>query len=154
MTNAIPETIDVTEFIESGEYYPDSCEGRLNKLVKVRPRKLDQTYENELQKKMSQWRNEYNDWLKKNKRDTVFFKVENLVGKTTYQYSSFMTNQPLDVYRTDTDIELNGIKNFRFFIEIDNAGNIFSDYQDNGWVYDNCDSINSVVQNIYGTKDK
>jgi len=29
----VPETIDVTKYIESGEFLPDSCEDRLDRLI-------------------------------------------------------------------------------------------------------------------------
>ena len=149
MTNSVPEAIDVTEYIESGEFYPDSCDGRLDKLIKTHPRTLDQSYEVELQKKLNHWKNEYNNWLKENSRDTIVFEINNIVSNTSYQYSYFITDDPIDVYRTDTEIELNEIKKFSFFIRIDKAGNIFSDYKEDGWIFNNCDSINSIIQNIY-----
>ena len=87
MTNMLPEKVDVTNFIKSGEYFPDSCEGQLVKLIKSRPLTLDSSYENELQVKLNKWELQYNNWLKKNNKDTVKIDVDQLFQHTTYQYS-------------------------------------------------------------------
>ena len=54
MWNMIPEEIDVTEYVKSGEYKIDSCGGRIDKLIRVMPKKpyknFDSfTFEKELQ---------------------------------------------------------------------------------------------------------
>lgn len=149
-SNEIP--VDVTKYIESGEFLPDSCEGRIDRLIKVKPLILDRSYENVLLSKIDKWKNEYNKWLKNNKRDTIDFKLSDLYKKTIYQYSYFINSDPIDVYKTKTDIEINGNKDFCFFIRLDQNGKIFHDYKEDGWVLNSCDSINSNIPDIYGEK--
>lgn len=152
MTNMLPETIDVTSYIESGQFRPDSCEGRLDRLIKQKPMVLSDNYENILQDKLSKWKDEYNSWLLKYNRDTINFTVDKLVSKTKYQYTYFQTDKPIDVYRTDLGIEINGNRDFKLFIGLDQSGEIHSDFKDNGWIINSCDSINSIIQNIYEKK--
>jgi hypothetical protein len=149
MTNMLPEIIDVTSYIESGRYRPDSCEGRLDRLTKQKPRTLDETYETKLQDRLANWKSEYNGWLLKYNRDTINFTIDNLVSKTKYQYSYFQTNEPIDVYRTDLGTEINGNIDFKLFIGLDEDGKIFSEYKDGGWIINSCDSLNSIIQDIY-----
>ncbi len=152
MMNMTPEPIDVTNYIESGEFLPDSCEGRLDRLIKVKPLTLDQSYEIELQNKLDKWKDDYNNWLRKNSRDTIAFHISDLYKKTTYQYSYMLMADPIDIYRTNTEIEINGQNNFMFFIGVDKNGKIFSEYKEDGWVLNNCDSVNSIIPDIYGQK--
>jgi hypothetical protein len=146
----LPETIDVTSYVESGQFRPDSCEGRLDRLIKQNPIVLNGSYETDLQDKLSKWKSEYNSWLLKHNRDTIVFSIDGLANKSKYQYSYFVTDEPIDVYRTDLDIEINGNKNFKLFIRLDKNGRIYSDYKEEGWVSNSCDSVNSITQNIYG----
>lgn len=152
MTNMLPETIDVTSYIESGLFRPDSCEGKLDRLINQKPLVLNDNYENILQGKLVKWKNEYNSWLLKHNRGTINFTVDKLVSKTKYQYSYFITDEPIDVYRTDLGIEINGNKDFKLFIGLDKNGKIYSDYKEDGWIINSCDSVNSIIQNIYGQK--
>lgn len=150
ITNMLAEKIDVTSYIESGEFRTDSCENDLNRLVRINPLIFDNTYETQLQNKLEKWKTEYNTWLSKNNRHRIDFSVSNLISKTTYQYSYFITDEPIDVYRTDLGITVNGIANFRLFIRLDKNGHIFDYYKDGGWIINSCDSLNSRTQDIYG----
>ena len=149
MTNTLPETIDVTNYIESDQFRPDSCEGRLDRLIKKKPLPLNSSYENQLQDKLEKWKTEYNNWLTENNRKIIDFNIPDLVHKTKYQYSYFQTHDPIDVYRTDLGIDINGNKAFKLFICIDNDGKIYSDYKEDGWIINSCDSVNSIIQDIY-----
>ncbi len=142
MYNMLPESIDVTEYIESGEFRPDSCEGRLDRLIKVNPLKLNSTHELQLQGKLRQWKTENNSRLITNDSDTIKLEDIGLLSKTTYQYSYFITTKPVDVYRTDWIINTIENKQFCLFIQFDENGNINSNYEDHGWVINSCDSIN------------
>jgi hypothetical protein len=150
MTNMLPETIDVTSFVESGQFRPDSCEGRLDRLIKQKPLVLNDNYESILQDKLVRWKTEYNRWLEQHNRDTITFTVDKLVSKTKYQYSYFRTDEPIDVFRTDLGIEINGNKDFKLFIGLDKNGEICSDFKEDGWIINSCDSVNSIIQDIYG----
>ena len=57
MNNMLPEIVNVTKYVESGEYIPDSCEGRIDKLIKVNPIVLNKSCEIELEKKLLNWKN-------------------------------------------------------------------------------------------------
>ncbi len=149
MTNMLPETIDVTSYIENGQFRPDSCEGRLDRLIKQKPMVLNDSYENGLQDKLIKWKAEYNNWLLKHNRDTINFTIEKLVSKTKYQYSYFQTDEPIDVYRTDLGVEINDNNDFKLFIGLDKNGKIYSGYKEDGWIINTCDSVNSIIQNIY-----
>ncbi len=144
-----PDIIDVTEYVESGQYHTDSCKGKLEKLIRIKPFILDGKYETQLQNKLVLWKQHYNSWLLENKRDTLDFYIVDLVKKTTYQYSYFITSEPIDVFRTDTDIKINGIGNLKLFLQIDKDSLIISNYNENGWVIDDCDSANSIIQDLY-----
>ncbi len=150
ITNMLAEKIDVTNYIGSGEFRTDSCENDLNRLVRINPLIFDNTYETQLQNKLEKWMKEYNIWLSQNYRNRIDFSVSNLISKTTYQYSYFITDEPIDVYRTDLGIEVNDIANFRLFIRLDKNGHIFDDYKADGWIINSCDSLNSRTQDIYG----
>ena len=142
----LTETIDVTKYIESGEFVTDSCESRLDRLIRTKPYILENKYETQLQRKLELWKQNHNKWQLKNKRDSIGFDILDLVEKTKYQYSYFITTEPIDVYRTDTDIKINENKNLMLFLQIDKDGIIISEYKESGWVLNNCDSTNSITQ--------
>lgn len=146
----LPETIDVTSYVESGQFLPDSCEGRLDRLIKQKPLVLNDNYESILQDKLVRWTAEYNRWLLQHNRDTIIFTVDKLISKTKYQYSYFQIYEPIDVYMTDLGIKINGNKGFKLFIGLDTNGKICSDFKESGWIINSCDSVNSIIQNIYG----
>ncbi len=126
MNNMIPEMVDVTEYIESGNFKPDSCEGRLDKLVKIKPILLDQSFEIKLQQKITKWKKEINS-------------IQNLYKKTIYQYSYIIDFEPVDVYRTELETKANIKKNF--YIRINQKGEIISNYSDSNWVKNNCEKL-------------
>jgi hypothetical protein len=152
MTNMLPETIDVTNYIEDGQFRPDTCEGRLDRLIRLKPMVLDSNFESRLQDKLIKWETEYNNWLLKQNLDTINFTVDKLADKTKYQYSYFQTDEPIDVYRTDLGIEINGIQNFKLFLGLDKNGELYSDYKEDGWIINSCDTANSIIQDIYEQK--
>ncbi len=149
MMNMMPEKMNVTKYIESEEFRPDYCEERLDRLIKVDPLILNESCESELQIKLQQWKDDYNGWLFKNGKDSIDFHVSDLFRKTKYQYSYFVFYDPINVYRSDLGIEMNGIKEFKLFIRLDNEGKIYSDYRERGWIINSCDSVNSINQSIY-----
>lgn len=146
----LQKNIDVTSYIRSGEFVPDSCEGRLDRLMKKKPMILDESYEDKLQAKLLKWRIGYNKWLREKGEDTISLTVDKIVDKTSYQYSYFMTNHPVDVYRTNLGIDLAGYKDFKLYIRAYQNGKIHADYYESGWIINNCDSINSIQSVIYG----
>ena len=153
MTDMSGEQEDITEYIESGNFKPEYCEGRIDRLIKSTPKILSEKYEDTLQIKLENWRNEYNKWLTRYGKDTLNIEIKNLSSNTKYQYSYLVSyNLVYDVYRTDTDKEINGNKNFSFFIRIDQNGNFVDDqFKEDGWVINSCgDYKNSQIQNIYG----
>ncbi len=149
MYNMMPMQIDISDYVNSGEFEPDSCRHRLNHLKRKSPLLLDESREILLQIKLKRWIAEYNRWLKKNNRDTLNLGVERLFEKTRYQYSYLITDKPVDVYRTDTPLSINGVINICLFIQLDEKGDFISDYDENNFVDTPCDSVNSRFQDIY-----
>ena len=147
--NQIPTMVDVSELINSEKYSIDSCDRRVKRLIKTNPFKFTDVNESDLQFKLRKWKSEYNTWLKKHERDTINFVADKLFEKTTYQYSYFITDSPVDVYRTDTKVRVNGIENMMFFIRVDDMNEIYSDYSETNWIDTKCDTINSRYQSIY-----
>lgn len=148
------DDVNVTNLITSGQFLPDSCEGRFEKLIKLKPKVLDDQDETRLQYELSQWIKEYNNWLFNYGREQIDLKLKNIYKITSYQYSYIIKDDYVDVYRTDTNWEINGIKEFKLFIRFDKKGKIMTGFKDGGWVINNCDSINSVIQNIYSKRNK
>ena len=126
ITNSIPEKIDITKYIESGEFIIQNCEGRLDKIIKVKPKILDKSYENLLQKKLKSFDINY-----------LNFKVNNLHQSTIYQYSYFITSEPIDVYKTELKIN-SKIKKI-IYIRLNQKGELISDFSEFNWVENNCD---------------
>lgn len=149
MYNMMPMTVDVSEYINSGDFEPDSCKRRLNRLKRTSPKEMGVADEIMLQIKFKKWKNNYNQWLRKNKRDTVVINVDLLHTITSYQYSYVITNKPVDVYRTNTSIKINGIENLQLYIQVDDKGDFVSDYTENNYLDTSCDTINSRYQDIY-----
>ncbi len=150
MYNMMPMVTDISEFINSGEYLPDSCNHRLNRLKHLTPLKLDGTHEVLLQIKFKKWVADYNHWLKQNDRDTISANLEFIYEKTKYLYSYLITDSPVDVYRTDTHLRINGKEDMRFYIELNDKGDFISDYSENNFVDTPCDTDNSQFQDVYG----
>ena len=128
MNNMIPEMIDVSEYVQNGNFIPDSCEGRLDKLIKVKPIILNKSYETELQRKIDKW---------KKSSDVKINYTQNLFENTTYQYSYIIRTEPIDVYRTQLETDRNNQKNI--YIRLNQKGQIVSDYSDVNWVQNNCE---------------
>jgi hypothetical protein len=149
MHNMMPMLVDVSEYINSGDFIPDSCKHRLNRLKRTSPLVLDESHETLLQIKLKKWKANYNHWLRQNKRDTVYFNLESLAKRTKYQYSYVITDKPVDVYRTDTPLSINGIENIHFYIQLDDKGEFVSDFSENNYQDTSCDTDNSEFQDIY-----
>lgn len=151
MNNMMPMPVDVSEFINSGDYEPDSCKRRLNHLKRTSPLVLDESYETMLKIKLKKWKDNYNVWLKKNGYDTLYFNIESLLlyKLTRYQYSYIITDRPVDVYRTDTPLSINGIENIRFYFQLDEKGEFVSDFSENNFLDTPCDTDNSEYQDVY-----
>ena len=130
MTNMIPENVDVTEYIESGKFLIDSCEGRIEKLTKVNPIVLNKNYEIELRNKLQIWKKNYSKSSKNEKLDSIY-------KSTFYLYSYFIIDEPIDVYKTKINIK--GNKDIELFIRLNQKGKIDSDFSENNWVENNCE---------------
>lgn len=129
MNNMLPEIVNVTKYVESGEYIPDSCEGRIDKLIKVNPIVLNKSCEIELEKKLLNWKNSSFKSFKN-------IKIDSLYKKTIYQYSYIIDSEPIHVYKTNIRIQPNTEKSI--FIRLNQNGEIYSDFSENSWVVDNC----------------
>ena len=149
MYNMMPMMVDVSDYVNDGDYSADSCRHRLNRLIRTKPLVLDQSHEVILQLKLKNWKNNYNRWLKANGRDTINIDAGQLFDKTSYQYSYMVTDKPVDVYRTDTHITVNGIRNMHFYLQLNQEGVFISDYDENNYMDTRCDSINARYQDIY-----
>lgn len=151
MNNMMPMPVDISDYINSGDFEPDSCKHRLNRIKRTSPRGLDQSYETMLQIKLKKWKDNYNLWLKKNKHDTIYFNPEalSLFAISKYQYSYVITDKPVDVYRTDTPLRINDIDNIRFYFQLDENGEFVSDFSENNFLDTPCDTDNSEYQDIY-----
>ena len=149
MNNMMPLPVDISEYINTGEFEPDSCKKRLNRIIRTSPLKLDESYEVMLQIKLKKWRDNYNHWLRKNNYDTIYFNLESLHKMTQYQYSYIITDSPVDVYRMDTPLQINGMNRMSFFIQLDNKGEFVSDFNENNFLDTSCDTINSRFQDVY-----
>ncbi len=142
------QEIDVTELVKSGKFKPNYCQGGIDKLIDTRPTTVDLQYEIELQNQLLVWVDKYNQMLKNKNEDTVVFKFDNLYAKTKYQYSYIINSvdKPIAVYRTDIKTKDN--KDLRLFIRMEQNKFFENDYKANGWVINECDSLNSIVTNL------
>jgi len=152
MYNMMPMNVDISEYINKGDYSVDSCNHHLSRLKHNTAKPLVADDEVLLQARLLKWRVNYNKWLKKNNQDTLMFTAEQLFEKTKYQYSYVVTNSPVDVYKTETGLRINGIENLHLYIQLNEKGELISDYTENNYVDTACDSINSVDQEIYKKK--
>ena len=146
MTDMQGQEIDVTKLITSGKFKTSYCRNKLDKLIEINPISLDLKYEVDLQKQFSFWLDKYNQTLKGRNADTIANTINSLFTKTKYQYSYIIStiDNPIKVYRTD--LIINGDKQLRLFIRVDNDNRIFeNDYKANGWIINECDSVNSVI---------
>lgn len=147
--NQTPLLVDISELINSGKYELDSCNKRLNRIKRVEPKNMTEQDETMLQIKLKRWKINYNKWLLQNNRDTITFNEEFLFERTSYQYTYFITEKPVDVYRLDSRLRINGIENIQLFIQVDEAGDFISDFSEVNFVDTPCDKFNAVEQDIY-----
>lgn len=151
MTNMVPESIDVTDYIISGEFKPDSCNGSIDKLIKTNPKSLDFSYENKLQNKFMTWVQNNGD----SSLDYLKRGITDIYNKTTYQYSYFITYEPVDVYLTTITFNNTDLKDLNLFIRLNRKGQITSEYQESGWVTNSCDQkYNSQIALHEGNQPK
>ena len=143
------QEIDVTDLVKSGKFKTSYCHNKLDRLIETNPTSLDIMFENNLQSQFSLWVNKYNQTLKNKNQDTLSLKIDSLFAKTKYQYSYIINtvDNPIKVYRTD--IFINEGKQFKLFIRADNDNILFpNDYKANGWIINECDSVNSIVTDL------
>ena len=152
ISNVFGDMIDITTLVEDGEFKLDSCENRLEKIIRLSPIILTNNYEVVLQESLSKWIIEYNNWLKSKELSPINITIDNLYKKSQYQYTYFYHNNLRDVYRIDTKESISQVDNISFFFQLDKRGRVVDGLRTSGSIVDNCDSTNSVIQNIYKTK--
>ena len=128
MWNMIPEEIDVTEYVKSGEYKIDSCGGRIDKLIRVMPKKPYKNFDSFTFEKAKIFFTS----LKKNE---TIEKVE-LLKKTKYIYTYFIAYKPIDVYETRILVDK---KETKIYIRANEKGDFIDNYSETKWVTNECE---------------
>ena len=99
----------------------DSCENRLEKIIRNSPKILTYNQEDILQESLNNWIVEYNNWLTEKGLSTINFTIDSLCNKSEYQYSYFYNKEIRDVYRIDTKESILQVENISFFFRIPSA---------------------------------
>jgi hypothetical protein len=128
LSNMVPEEIDVTNFIESGDYLPDSCKGQLNRLTRIH-------------------NSSYQIDTLRVKQMIVQWTIDNHIESTQditysspkYKYTYFITTEPIDVYSISFRHYLPAPKDYRLYFRIDNTGKLISGLSTDSWVTTKCD---------------
>jgi hypothetical protein len=122
----VPEEIDVTDLIKSGNYLPDSCDGRLNRLIRTTsvPYQID----------MPRLKNIVVQW-------TIDNHIASSQGFTylppNYKYSYIIFKKPIDVYTITFQRYLPTPKNYTLYFRVDDTGNLMPELSRDGWI--SCD---------------
>jgi hypothetical protein len=128
MHNMLSEEIDVTHFIESRNYLPDCCDGRLDRLFRTQPASY-QIDTVSLKHMIAQW--------------AIDNHIESAQGLTysslNYRYTYFITNDPINVYSIIFQLYMPAPEDFRLFFRIDHSGKLISGLSKEGWVINGCD---------------
>ena len=138
---ALDEEIDIGEFIESGEYTPEYCEGRIDRVIKNNPPELKPQLSDKLNLLLSKWATE-EEYYRNKKGDSVSLShsLLDIIKNTKYAYSYFLAEKPMHVFSTCITITHGNIKESEaIFIRVDDIGNIVGDYITDGVVQNKCD---------------
>lgn len=138
---ALDEEISIDEFIESGEYIPEYCEGRIDRVIKKIPPVINPQLSDKLNLQLDKWANEEEYYRQKNGDSVVFsHSLVDIIKSTKYAYSYFLAEKPMHVFSTCITITNGNEKeNKAIFIRVDDKGNIVGDYVTDGVVQNKCD---------------
>jgi hypothetical protein len=129
MSNMLPEEIDVTHFIESGDFLPDSCEGQFNRLIRTHNASY-QIDTAKVKQMIVQW--------------TIDYHIESTQNLTysspKYKYTYFIAKEPIDVYSISFRRYLPTPDDRRLYFRTDNKGKLISELSSDGWVTTKCDA--------------
>ncbi|GAA4343327.1 hypothetical protein GCM10023184_43600 [Flaviaesturariibacter amylovorans] len=124
--------VDVTSYIRSGAYRPDSCEGRLDRLVRTGIPRRDAGFNARLVQAYRSFRHSGDPDLARLPEHTG-----NPGRLTEYWYTYVPDDAPVDVYRTVIDTG-NGSP-LLLYIRLDEQHRLYGGYSLNHWVQNACD---------------
>ena len=133
--------ITVDDLIESGEYTPDFCEQRLDRIIKTKPPTINPDLSGQLNKLLDKWATE-EEKFRLTKYDSTKFShsSDNIIKETKYAYTYFIMQEPMHVFSTCINVVHSKEMDYTtLFIRVDNKGVIQGDYNDHGVVQNNCD---------------
>jgi hypothetical protein len=126
--NMMLEEIDVTDLVTSGNYLPDSCDGRLTRLIRTTsvPYQIDTP---RLKKIIVQWA-----------IDSHIESTQNFTySSPTYKYTYIINKEPIDVYSMTFQRYLPAPEDYILYFRVDNTGKLMPELSRDSWVSTNCD---------------
>ncbi|RYZ00206.1 MAG: hypothetical protein EOO11_02370 [Chitinophagaceae bacterium] len=132
MNNMMGEPVDVTGYIRSGAYRPDSCAGRLDRLVHTGIPRRDAGFNARLVAAYRSFRNGPDPAAA-----GLPLHAGNIGRRTQYLYTYFIAGDPIDVYRSGVDTG-NGPP-VPLYIRLDGKQELVAGYARSHWVQNACD---------------
>jgi hypothetical protein len=120
----LPEEMDVTEFIESGKYEPDSCNGHLVGLIKIAPKVINPKADTLIIKGLRLWY----------QNKGIKIQSSDVPATSSYRYTCFASNKPWDVYSMTLKVDSIQVLFFRYN---DNA-QLEEGFSTEGWIINDC----------------
>jgi hypothetical protein len=115
--------VEAASFINSGEFEPKYCDGRIDKLIRIKPKPIKPNEIKRLSKLI-------NKWLYANN----YTPFENLIADNfKYEYSQLLDRKPIDCYSLTINNEL------KVYFRIDNERSVYGEISENGWIINFCD---------------
>ena len=138
---AFDKYIIIDDLIESGEYTPEICEKRIDRIFKTKPPTINPNLSGQLNNLLDKWADEEESFrLKKGDSTRFSHSNDNIIKATKYAYTYFLNEKPMHVFSTCINVvHLKEMDWTTLFIRVDNEGNIIGGFNDHHLVQNSCD---------------
>jgi hypothetical protein len=138
---AFDKYVSIDDLIESGEYTAEICEKGIDRIFKTKPPILSINLSNQLNKLLSKWAVEEENFRRKQGDSTVYSHYyQNIAKVTKYVYTYILSEKPMHVFITCISSKKMQKTNCTIiYIRADHEGNIIGNYSDSSPVQNSCD---------------
>lgn len=138
---AFDKYVSIDDLMESGEYTAEICEKRIDRIFKTKPLILGTNLSSQLNKLLSKWAIEEENFRRKQGDSTVFYHYDQNITKVTkYVYTYILSEKPMHVFTTCISSKKMQKTNYTtIYIRVDHEGNIIGNYSISPPVQNSCD---------------